>query len=80
MEINGELPTEEKLLKALLAVMREACINAVRHADATVMYVVSEQTETAVTLQYHKRWQAAVGELYQAGKRGWRGQLLAQGS
>lgn len=50
VEINGELPTEEKLLKALLAVMREACINAARHADATAMYVVSEQTEAAVTL------------------------------
>lgn len=30
--------------------MREACINAARHADATAMYVVSEQTEAAVTL------------------------------
>ena len=50
VEINGELPTEVKLLKALLAVMREACINAARHADATAMYVVSEQTEAAVTL------------------------------
>ena len=50
VEINGELPTQEKLLKALLAVMREACINAARHADATAMYVVSEQTEAAVTL------------------------------
>lgn len=51
VEINGELPTEAKLLKVLLAVMREACINAVRHADATAMYVVSEQTEAAAELR-----------------------------
>lgn len=51
VEINGELPTEAKLLKVLLAVMRETCINAVRHADATAMYVVSEQTEAAAELR-----------------------------
>ncbi|MGN0515214.1 MAG: sensor histidine kinase [Lachnospiraceae bacterium] len=50
VEINGELPAEGKLLNLLLAIMREACINAARHADATAMYVVSEQTETTVTL------------------------------
>ncbi len=48
--ISGTLPTEEGLLQLLLSVMREACVNAARHADASALYVTSELTETAVTL------------------------------
>ena len=63
VEINGELPTEAKLLKVLLAVMREACINAARHADATAMYVVSEQTEAAVTLHITNNGRQPEGDI-----------------
>lgn len=48
--ISGTLPTEEGSLQLLLSVMREACVNAARHADASALYVTSELTETAVTL------------------------------
>ena len=51
VEIDGELPAAEEPLKTLLAVMREACINAARHADAAALYVTAEQTEAAVTLR-----------------------------
>lgn len=63
VEIDGELPVKEKLLNPFLAVMREACINAVRHADATVMYVVSEQTETAVTLHITNNGRQPEGDI-----------------
>ena len=48
--ISGTLPTEEGSLQLLLSVMREACVNAARHADASALYVTSELTETAVAL------------------------------
>ena len=68
VEINGELPTEAKLLKVLLAVMREACINAARHADATAMYVVSEQTEAAVTLHITNNGRQPEGDITPPGR------------
>lgn len=51
VEITGELPKDYKLLHILLPVMREACVNAARHADASVLYIAAEQTEDAVTLR-----------------------------
>lgn len=51
VEITGELPNEEELLHLLLPVMREACVNAARHANASALYVTAEKTETAVTLR-----------------------------
>lgn len=51
VKIAGTLPEDEKLLHLLLPVMREACVNAARHADAGVLYITAEQTENAVTLR-----------------------------
>lgn len=51
VEITGELPKAEEVLHLLLPVMREACVNAARHADASALYIAAEQTETGVTLR-----------------------------
>ncbi len=51
VEIRGELPAGDKLRRLILAVMREACINAVRHADAENLVVVSGRSENTVTLR-----------------------------
>ena len=51
VNITGDLPETEKTLHLLLAVMREACVNAARHADATILYVVVEKSFGAVTLR-----------------------------
>ena len=51
VEISGELPKEKELLRLILPLLREACVNAARHADATVLYVSAEQTENAHVLQ-----------------------------
>lgn len=51
VNIIGDLPETEKPLHLLLAVMREACVNAARHADAAILYVVVEQGLGAVTLR-----------------------------
>ena len=51
VELIGDLPKDENLLHLLLSVMREACVNAARHADASALYVAAEQTETAVRLR-----------------------------
>ena len=50
VEISGSLPKAEETLHLLLPVMREACVNAIRHADATALYIAARQTDTAVTL------------------------------
>lgn len=50
VQITGELPEAEETMHLLLAVMREACVNAARHADATALYVAAEQSADAVTL------------------------------
>lgn len=51
VEICGDLPKEESLLKLLLPAFREACVNAARHGDASALYIFAEQTKTAVTLR-----------------------------
>lgn len=51
VKITGILPETEEILHLLLPVMREACVNAARHADATMMYVAVEQSAGAVTLR-----------------------------
>lgn len=51
VNITGDLPETEKTLHLLLAVMREACVNAARHADATILYVMVEQSFGTVTLR-----------------------------
>ena len=50
VKITGDLPETEKALHLLLPVMREACVNAARHADATMLYVAVEQSPDTVTL------------------------------
>lgn len=51
VNITGDLPETGKTLYLLLAVMREACVNAARHADATILYVTVEQGLGAVILR-----------------------------
>ena len=51
VQITGNLPEAEETFHLLLTVMREACVNAARHADATILYVTAEQSPHAVTLQ-----------------------------
>lgn len=51
VKITGDLPETEKVLPLLLPVMREACVNAARHADATMLYVAAEQNPDAITLR-----------------------------
>lgn len=50
VKITGNLPENEEILHLLLLVMREACVNAARHADATMLYVTVEQSLDDVTL------------------------------
>lgn len=49
VEITGNLPKEQ--LHLLLPIMREACVNAARHADASALYIAVEKAEAAVTLR-----------------------------
>lgn len=51
VKIAGNLPETEKVLDLLLPVMREACVNAARHADATTLHVAVEQSLVGVTLR-----------------------------
>lgn len=51
VEITGELPKEKALLRLILPILREACVNAARHADATALYVTAEQTAKAYVLR-----------------------------
>lgn len=50
VEITGELPKEKPLLRLILPLLREACVNAARHADATALYVATNQTADTVVL------------------------------
>lgn len=50
VEITGELPKEERL-RLILPLLREACVNAARHADATELYAAAEQTADAYILR-----------------------------
>ena len=51
VEITGELPKEKGLLRLILPILREACVNAARHADAAALYIAAEQTEDSVILR-----------------------------
>lgn len=51
VKITGNLPETESTLHLLLPVMREACVNAARHADATMLYVAVTQSPDSVTLR-----------------------------
>ena len=51
VDITGELPKEKAPLRLILPILREACVNAARHADATALYVAAEQTAGAYVLR-----------------------------
>ena len=50
VEITGDFPEEKEVLHLLLPVLREACVNAARHADASVLYITVERKSNAVRL------------------------------
>lgn len=50
VEITGELPEQEAVMPLLLQSMREACVNAARHADATILYVDVRMSQDTITL------------------------------
>lgn len=51
VDITGELPKEKGLLRMILPILREACVNAARHADAAALYVKAERTADSVILR-----------------------------
>ena len=51
VKIEGNLPETAETLHLLLPVMREACVNAARHANATMLYVAVAQSPDFVTLR-----------------------------
>ncbi|MGN0609726.1 MAG: hypothetical protein ACI4J6_11005 [Oscillospiraceae bacterium] len=50
VNITGNLPETGETVHLLLPVMREACVNAARHADAAMLYVTVEQSPDTITL------------------------------
>lgn len=77
VEITGSLPEDENQLHLLLPVMREACVNAARHADASVLYVAAEQTEAAVTLRITNDGKKPAGEITPRGGLADLGEMIA---
>lgn len=51
ISITGELPQTEDALRLLLPLLREACVNAARHADAAKLYVTVERQSGSMTLR-----------------------------
>ena len=43
VKITGQMPKERETLELFLKIMREACVNAARHADATKLFVEVER-------------------------------------
>lgn len=50
VEITGDFPEEKEVLHLLLPVLREACVNAARHADVSVLYITAERKSNAMRL------------------------------
>ena len=67
VEITGELPKKNALLRLILPILRETCVNAARHADATVLYVTAEQTAEAYALRIGNDGRQPVGEIIPRG-------------
>ena len=67
VEITGELPKEKALLHLILPILREACVNAARHADATALYVTAEQTAEAYILRIQNDGRKPEGEVVPRG-------------
>ena len=51
VNITGELPKGNALSCLIMPLLREACVNAARHADATELYVAAEQAAGAYVLR-----------------------------
>lgn len=67
VKITGKLPEKEELIHLLLPVMREACVNAARHADAATLYIRAEQSGDAVTLRMTNDGKQPKGEIVPRG-------------
>lgn len=67
VKITGKLPEKEELIHLLLPVMREACVNAARHADAATLYIRAEQSGDAVTLRMTNDGKQPKGEIMPRG-------------
>lgn len=63
VKITGDLPETESTLHLLLPIMREACVNAARHADATMLCVAVEQSPDTVTLRMTNDGRQPEGEI-----------------
>ena len=78
VKITGSLPKEEEMPDLLLPVMREACVNAARHADATMLYVTAEQMPNAVTLRITNNGKQPEGEITPRGGLADLGRFIAE--
>ena len=67
VEIMGELPTGKNILYLLLPILREACVNAARHADATSLYVDSTIANKSVTIVITNDGKVPDGEIVPRG-------------
>ena len=65
--ITGELPKEKELLHWILPILRESCVNAARHADATALYVAAERTEESCVLRIRNDGKLPEGEIVPRG-------------
>ena len=67
VELKGTLPKEKETLRLILPILREACVNAARHADATALYVSAEQTAEAYVLHIKNDGRQPEGEVVPRG-------------
>lgn len=80
VEITGELPKEKDTLRLILPILREACVNAARHADATALYVTAEQTAEACVLRIGNDGRQPEGEVIPRGGLADLGKRIAEAS
>lgn len=67
VEITGELPKNKNILYLLLPILREACVNAARHADATSLLVDSKLTNNMAIVVITNDGKAPEGEIIPRG-------------
>lgn len=67
VEISGELPKEKELLRLIMPLLREACVNAARHADAAALYVEAEKKKNAAVLRISNDGKQPSGEVIPRG-------------
>lgn len=78
VQITGDLPNTGETPLPLLPVMREACVNAARHADATVLYITAKQTTDAFTLRMTNDGKRPEAEVTPRGGLADLGRLIAE--